>query len=314
MARILEQAEKIAVHDGPVLIEGETGTGKEVVARIIHGLSNRNGPLVSVNCGAIPEDLIENELFGHAAGAYTGAERDSEGLVGRAKHGSLFLDEIGELPLMQQVKLLRFLQEGTYERLGSSKQIEADSRIICATNRNLLHELEKKAFRADLYFRISTFSVRLPPLRERKEDIPLLIDHFLWIAKNEMNRPALKISEEVLEILTAYDWPGNVREVENLIMRLTALCETDTIQKPDLPEGFGLDSFEAGKRRLRMLKEQTEHLERDLILQALIKTGGNKNSAARLTGIPRSTLIQRMKEYEIDSETVTRTEPVSFSF
>jgi len=188
MAQIMEQIERFASHDGPVMILGETGTGKEHIAKVIHGLSGVPGPMISINCSAIPADLFENELFGHEKGAYTGAVHSTDGIIGRAENGTIFMDEIGELSLYGQVKILRLIQEKEYEKIGSTRPLKTNARFIFATNRNLEQEIQKGSFRADLYYRISTFEVTLPPLRERKRDIDLLIHHFLWCYSKSLKR------------------------------------------------------------------------------------------------------------------------------
>lgn len=297
MARILELAERFAEHDHPVLIEGETGTGKERVARIIHGLSSRQGPLVALNCSAIPGDLVENELFGHVQGAYTGADRDTEGYVQRAAGGSLFLDEIGDLPLMQQVKLLRLVQEGEFEKVGSSETLQTSLRFIFATNRQLDREVENGTFRSDLYYRIQTFSLRLPPLRERKADIPLLIDHYLWLASEQFNRTGLGFSREALTLLENYSWPGNVRELENLIFRCALLSPGSEIQVEQLPEPVRNHDLDYRRRKVEHLRETLEKEEKSLLEAALSVAGGNQRQTARLLGISRGSLQHQLKKH-----------------
>ncbi|MCB1169258.1 MAG: sigma-54-dependent Fis family transcriptional regulator [Leptospiraceae bacterium] len=297
MAEILELAERFAEHSHPVLIEGETGTGKERVARIIHGLSSREGPLVALNCSAIPADLVENELFGHIQGAYTGADRDTEGYVQRAAGGTLFLDEIGDLPLIQQVKLLRLVQEGEFEKVGSSETLQADVRFIFATNRNLEEEIYSGGFRSDLFYRIQTFSLRLPPLRERPGDIRLLIDHYLWLAAEQFNRHGLLFSPEALRLLNEYSWPGNVRELENLVFRCALLSPGLEIQVEQLPEPVRNHDLEFRRRKVENLRQELEKEEKELLQATLGVTGGNQRQAARLLGISRGSLQHQLKKY-----------------
>jgi len=298
MFRIMEQVEKFAGRDSPVLITGETGTGKEQIARILHGQSGRKGQLVTVNCSAIPGDLIENELFGHEKGAYTGALEASEGLVARAKNGTLFLDEIGEMPIAGQVKLLRLVQEGEYERIGSSETMRTDARFVFATNRDLEEEVNSGRFRSDLFYRISTFEIRLPPLRDRKDDILLLIDHFFWLAGQTFNRPALRMTAQARELLLKHTWPGNVRELENLILRTVVLSDTDELDVDSLPVMFRDElDFKRKQMQLDRVVNEMTRLEKELLLEALEKSGGNQRKAAEILNISRGSLQYRMKQY-----------------
>lgn len=297
MAELLELAERFAEHDHPVLIEGETGTGKERVARIIHGLSVRNGPIVALNCSAIPGDLVENELFGHVQGAYTGADSNTEGYVQRASGGTLFLDEIGDLPLMQQVKLLRLVQEGQFEKVGSSDTVAADVRFIFATNRKLEDEVEEGRFRSDLYYRIQTFSLRLPPLRERPTDIPLLINHYLWLASEQFHRPGLSFTAEARQLLLEYSWPGNVRELENIVFRCALLSPSIAIPAEQLPEPMRSHDLDYKLRKVEYLREQLEKEEKELLDAALRVSGGNQRQAARLLGVSRGALQHQLRKY-----------------
>ncbi len=297
MAELLELAERFAEHDHPVLIEGETGTGKERVARIIHGLSSRSGSIVALNCSAIPADLVENELFGHVRGAYTGADSDSEGYVQRAAGGTLFLDEIGDLPLMQQVKLLRLVQEGQFEKVGSSETVQADVRFIFATNRELASEVNQGSFRSDLFYRIQTFSLRLPPLRERRADIPLLIQHYLWLASEQFNRPGLRFAGEAYGLLLEYSWPGNVRELENLVFRCALLSPSAEIPVEQLPEQVRSNDLEYRRQRVEALRAELQREEKELLEAALNVTGGNQRQTARLLGMSRGSLQHQLKKY-----------------
>jgi len=297
MAEILELGERFAEHDHPVLIEGETGTGKERVARIIHGLSSREGPIVALNCSAIPAELVENELFGHVQGAYTGADSDTEGYVQRASGGTLFLDEIGDLPLMQQVKLLRLVQEGEFEKVGSSDTVQADVRFIFATNRELAAEVDQGAFRSDLFYRIQTFSLRLPPLRERKADVPLLIQHYLWLATEQFNRPGLTFDGDAHKLLLEYSWPGNVRELENLVFRCALLSPSHIISVDQLPEQVRSNDLEYRRQKVERLRADLQREERELLEAALHVSGGNQRQTARLLGMSRGSLQHQLKKY-----------------
>jgi two-component system response regulator HydG len=236
LRRVLDVSNQAAPSSATVLLLGESGTGKELIARYIHGKSSRSsGPFVAVNCSAIPESILEAELFGHERGAFTGASSRREGRFGRAAGGTLFLDEIGELSPSVQVKLLRVLQEGEYEPLGGDT-VKADVRVIAATNRNLGQEVEGGRFREDLYYRLNVIAITAPPLRSRRDDVPLLVDHFLGIYCGKNGRPRLGVSREALSKLVDYSWPGNVRELENVVERAAVLCRGDTLGLSDLPE------------------------------------------------------------------------------
>lgn len=303
MSEIMEQAERFAHRNAPVLITGETGTGKEHIARIVHTLSGLKGDFVAFNSSAVPPDLIENELFGHAKGAYTGAEAATDGFVGRAKEGVLFMDEIGELSPEGQVKLLRLVQDGEYEKLGSPETMKTDARFIFATNRNLEEDVQKGRFRSDLYYRISTFEIRIPPLRQRKDDIPLLVDHFLWIAKETFHRPGLNITSPARELLIRYRWPGNVRELENVIMRSVVLNDSDTIAPSDLPDEVREEADFFRKRiHLEKITQEQSRLERELLIEALKQAGGNQRKAAEMLNISRGSLQYRMKQYDLTQD------------
>jgi DNA-binding NtrC family response regulator len=300
MAHVLERIERFAPLEHPVLITGETGTGKEQVVRLLHAHSRRPGRLVSVNLSAIPEDLIESELFGHIRGAFTGADTTTAGYVERASEGTLFLDEIGEIPLRYQVKLLRLIQEGEFEKVGSQRTRKSTARFVFATNRNLEDEVRRKNFRADLYYRISSFTVHVPSLRDRKRDIPLLIDHFLWFACSAAGRSLMTISEEALDRLLKYDWPGNVRELENIIYRLVALVEGNVILPEHLPDIFRDDLFLAKKKELDFHRRRMKEIEEELFQMAMMRSGGSIKKAARLLGISRTTLQYRLKKAKGD--------------
>lgn len=298
LAQVIAQAERFADMDAPVLITGETGSGKGAIARLIHGVSRRQGKFLTVNCSAIPRDLIENELFGHEKGAYTGAVEASEGLVARAAGGTLFFDEIGELPLEGQTKLLRLVQEGAFERIGSNETLQSTARFLFATNRNLEVEAQEGRFRLDLFFRISALEIHAPPLRERREDIPLLVDHFLWNAGRNMGREGLRFTPAALELLLRHNWPGNVRELENLILRAVALSEANLLDVDQLPVMFRDDmDFDRKRTHLERIGVERERLERELLLEAMRRSEGNQREAARLLNISRGSLQYRLRQY-----------------
>ncbi len=297
MAELLETALKVAESGATVLITGESGTGKEVLARLIHTRSQRrSGPFVAVNCAAIPDNLIESELFGHVRGAFTGAVRDRKGRFQSAHQGTLFLDEIGELQPEMQVKFLRVLQESRVQPVGSDREEEVDIRIIAATNRDLQQDIGDGRFREDLYYRISVIPLHLPPLRRRVEDIPALVRHFL----RRHEAPAgVEFSPEAMAKLQRYQWPGNIRELQNVVERSLILRSSDRIKAADvlLPAAAGNDS--GHPFRLPPDGISLEELERDLIRQALELAGGNRSQAARLLRIPRHVFIYRMEKYGI---------------
>jgi two-component system response regulator AtoC len=302
MIEVLELLERAAEFKATVLLTGESGTGKEVLARAIHLQSaRRDAGFVAVNCGAIPETLLETELFGHARGAFTGADRARRGLVAEADGGSLFLDEIGELPLSLQVKLLRVLQEEEVRPVGESKPLNVDVRIIAATSRDLEHEVREGRFREDLFYRLNVIRVQVPPLRERREDISVLVDHFLDHFRRTLGKPVRRISDETLDRLLAYAWPGNVRELENVIERAVILAEGERITLRELPENvvapakgsLGASSADLSLRRAR------KALEAELIERALRTTDGNRTHAARLLQISHRALLYKIKEYGI---------------
>ena len=305
LTRMLSMVEKVADSESTVLITGESGTGKELVAQALHYNSRRSGKaLVTVNCGAIPEELLESELFGHVKGAFTGAHQAREGRFSRAEGGTIFLDEIGDMSPNLQVKLLRVLQERTFEPVGSSRSREADVRVVAATHQDLPRLIEEKLFREDLYYRLNVVPVEVPSLRERAEDIPLLIHHFLDLAHRERGGRAETISDQAMERLVAYRWPGNVRELENLVERLAVLCIEKEIDLQDLPQGLNQDeAAPAITTQLpaegMSLNRAVEELEKSLISQALIRTEWNKNQAAQLLELNRTTLIEKIKKRQL---------------
>jgi len=303
MLEVFEMVKKVADTDSTILLLGESGTGKELIAKAIHyNSSRRHYPFVPVNCGAIPAELLESELFGHEKGAFTGAISTRQGRFERAHRGTIFLDEVAEMPLHLQVKLLRVLQEREFERVGGNKTIQVDVRIIAATNRDLEEAVEKGRFRKDLYYRLNVIPIVLPPLREKREDVPLLVNHFLNLMCRKKKRRIKGISEEAMNILMNYSWPGNVRELENIIERIVILKQDNgPIMPKDIPlkiRGFKdtssipLDIPDGGINLPQILDE----LEKGLIEKALNKAGGIKSRAADLLGINRTTLIEKMRK------------------
>jgi formate hydrogenlyase transcriptional activator len=295
LGRVLGMVRIVAPTDATVLIDGETGTGKELIAEAIHKCSDRSkGPFVKVNCGAIPAGLLESELFGHERGAYTGACTRSIGRFERANRGTLFLDEIGDLPLELQPKILRALQERQFERLGCATTIHTDMRVICATHRNLIEMVDKREFRADLFYRLSVFPIELPPLRERPEDIRLLVHHFTMMHADRVQKPITAISEEFMAALARHPWPGNIRELQNFIER-SVILSTGPVLNGSLPEVSC-----ASKESAPITMEQAG---RSHILQTLLRTegvvGGPNGAAARL-GLKRTTLISMMRRLGIN--------------
>lgn len=282
-----------------VLITGESGTGKELVARAIHELSERKGAFVPVNCAAIPAELIESELFGHTGSAFTGAKQARAGLFEAADKGTIFLDEIGDLPAAIQPKLLRALQESTVRRVGADQERTVNVRVIAATNHDLEQEVREGEFREDLYWRLNVIPLRVPPLRERPFDIPLLVEHFITKAARAAGKPALDVSPETLAILTAYEWPGNVRELENAIERAVALARGARLTPDDLPKRVRAEGEASGfLARSQEQRLTLRELEREYILQILRAAGGNKSRAAEMLGLDRKTLYRRLDDYQ----------------
>jgi DNA-binding NtrC family response regulator len=294
---VIALAGRVAPSDATVLVTGESGTGKELLARGIHYSSGRaEGPFIAVNCAAIPESLIESELFGHVKGAFTGAVRDREGKFEQADGGTLFLDEIGDLRVDLQAKILRALQERTVDRVGGVKQVDLDVRVIAATNKDLEREVREGNFREDLFYRLSVVALHMPPLRDRKDDIPILAEHFL---RKFSHGPAVRIAPDALELLTAYGWPGNVRELENVMERASILKRGDMITRDDLPEKLSRKATGASEVLLNLPEGglSLEELEKDLIIKALERHKGNQTRAAEYLRITRPTLIYRMEKY-----------------
>ena len=305
MKDILKLLAKAARSNSTVLITGESGTGKELFARAIHELSERKGAFVPINCAALPTELIESELFGHTGQAFTGARQARTGLFEAAESGTLFLDEVGELPLLMQPKLLRVLQEGTVRRVGADREREINVRVLAATNRDLEQEVSAGRFREDLYWRLNVIHLRIPPLRERPLDIPLMIDHFLnKMAERSGNSP-FNVTPEALAILTAYSWPGNVRELENAMESAMALAEGWVLTPDDLPErigsGGGASSLLARGRERRLTVQE---LEKEYVLETLRLTNGNKSRAAEILGFDRRTLHRKLDEYRAQDPSI----------
>ncbi len=295
MQRVIEVIKVIAKSNATVLITGESGTGKELVARAIHSQSHRrNKPFVAVSCAALPESLLESELFGHEKGSFTGAYAQKKGKFEFANGGTLFLDEVGEMSANIQVHLLRVLEEKEFARVGGNEPIKVDVRVISATNKDLRKAIEKQEFREDLYYRLNVVSIELPPLRERKEDIPLLAEHFLHKFAMENQKEITGFSPEAMEFVLDYDWPGNVRELENAVERAVILAKDSIITIADLPqENLSLAYSTTPRKKLK-------EVERDHVLNVLRETGGNYSEAARILGISRMTLYNKAREYGFD--------------
>lgn len=301
MLAIYDQIRRVADLKTTVLIHGESGTGKELVARALHNSGCRAGkPFVAINCGAIPEALLEGELFGHAKGAFTGAVTDKAGLFEQADGGTLLLDEVGEMPLSLQVKLLRVLQEGEVRRLGASGSRHVDVRVVSATARDLQAEVKAGQFREDLYFRLNVFSILVPPLRERVDDIPLLVQRLIRDCATRIGRePAPRVTPEAVRRLMAHSWPGNIRELENVIERALVLCDGEQLAETCLPGSPDAASCTTADENLS-IKQAERTMEIDLIRKALERTGGNRTHAARILEISHRALLYKMKEYGLE--------------
>jgi two-component system response regulator HydG len=296
---VLRLAEVVAPTDSTVLIQGESGTGKEVIARYIHNLSGRaDGPFLSINCGALPENLLESELFGHVKGSFTGAVRDKQGLFAAARGGTFLLDEVGEMPASLQIKLLRVLQEREVIPVGATETIPVDVRIVAATNRDLEEEVRRGHFRSDLFYRLNVIALELPSLRDRRDDLVLLIDHFFQDMATERESPAKALSSEALDAVMVYDWPGNVRELQNALEHAVVLSKGSLIEPGALPERI------TRRRREPLVAERSspnpslEVIERAYIMWVLQAEGGNKTRAAEVLGIDPSTLYRKLSRYE----------------
>ena len=306
MLKIYELIETVAQTDATVLINGESGTGKELVANAVHFRSPRkNAPFIKVNCAALPETLLETELFGHEKGAFTGALRQRKGRFEAADSGTLFLDEIGDIPLSVQIKLLRVLQERQFERVGGNGTISVDVRLICATQKDLKEGIQRGTFREDLYYRLNVIPLILPPLRERREDILLLADHFLKKFVRKMGKEVSGLSEEAKSLLLKYPFPGNIRELENMLERAVALLKGKVIQAADLPEEIGVNTTIAQAIREKIGTAKPLHqavglFEKEYIQSVLEQTQGRKGQAAEVLGISRKSLWEKIKNLEID--------------
>jgi DNA-binding NtrC family response regulator len=299
MEDLVALAESAARADSTVVITGESGTGKDVLARFIHTRSSRaDSPVIAVNCSAVPESLFESEFFGHERGAFTGATATKRGLIEAADGSTLFLDEVGEMPAQIQVKLLRFLEEGRFRRVGSTRDRESDVRVVAATNRNLAEDVQQGRFRADLFYRLNVISLHIPPLRRRREDIPALVEHFLTVFRERFNRPALDLSEEARRRLSAYDWPGNVRELRNCLERAAALAQGDAIEADQVLPPSAAQVQEGGAGESVAAPVTLDELERRHILRVLEDAGGNRERAAAILGISARTLYRKLREYE----------------
>jgi len=305
---IFKLIDKVAPSPSTVLITGETGTGKELIAREIHARSpRRDQPFIKINCAAIPENLMESELFGYERGAFTGAVSNKPGRFELAHEGTLFLDEIGTLSQDMQAKLLQVMQEGMFERVGGIKTVRVDVRLIAATNLDIQREVSEGRFREDLFYRINVVPIRIPPLRERRGDVPLLVDYFLKGYGSRVGRPVEGVSEEALDLLIRYRWPGNIRELENVIERAVLLCEGPRVVAGDLPAEIRLEAGDSGEEApgpegvslKSAAKSAARAVERDMILKALKETGGNVTRAAKRLGVSRKGLQLKMKELGI---------------
>jgi DNA-binding NtrC family response regulator len=299
MLQIYDTIRATARSDASVLIEGESGTGKELIATAFHLQSNRaERPFMAINCAAIPPDLIESELFGYKKGAFTGADRDKRGLIEAASTGTLFLDEIAEMPMHLQTKLLRVLQERRLRRLGDEQAINVDFRLVTATNRDTLQAMQDGLLREDLYFRISTIKIKVPPLRERLDDLALLAELFLHRYGDKYAKPIRGISQQAFALLNRYDWPGNVRELESVIERAVLFCQSDQIMPDDLPEHIHVSRASGFRCELPPFMT-LEEIEREAIEQTLERTGGNVKKTAQILNLHRPTLYRKLKRYGI---------------
>lgn len=301
MRHVRYMVSQVADSKTTVLLTGETGTGKGLIARAMHKTSSRrNQPLIHVNCGAIPEHLIESELFGHEKGAFTGAERTREGRFEAARGGTLFLDEINLLPAQAQVKLLKVLQDRVFEKVGSSKTIKAGARVIAATNRDLEKEVKTGAFRSDLFYRLNVFPIFIPPLRERGADVMMLADHFIEVYSRELNKKVNRIDTPAIDMLMAYHWPGNVRELENAIERAVLLAKNNVVRAHNLPPSLQMKVMESRTQKRGKLEQLVGSYEMNLIVEALKDTEGNQSEAARLLETTKRVMQYKIQKYGID--------------
>jgi len=294
--RVFKMVDKVADSDATILIQGESGTGKELIAKEIHYRSRRaQGPFVSINCGAIPRDLLESNLFGHVKGSFTGAVRDAAGLFQVAEGGTFFLDEIGDMPHATQVKLLRALQEREIIPVGGTQPIKIDCRLVAATNADLEREVAEGRFRADLFYRLNVIPIKLPPLRHRRDDIPLLVDHFL--KRQPSSGQQKTVSKDAMEVLMKYDWPGNVRELENVMERALVLDESGVVEPEDLPEKIRFGIQQRGTLVIDSPTMTLEELEKEYILKVLHHTRWQKKRTSEILGINASTLYRKLIGY-----------------
>ncbi len=301
MQAALNTAARVADSRAPVLIRGESGTGKELIARALHfNSSRRDKPFIAVNSAALNENLLESELFGHERGAFTGADRQRRGRFEMADGGTIFLDEIGEIPPATQVKLLRVLQEQRFERVGGSEAISVDVRVVAATNRDLEAAIKTQTFREDLFYRLNVIPIELPPLRKRREDIPALLDHFLALFTKEQRRKNVTFSREAWDVLLRYDYPGNIRELQNIVQRAILLSRRETITTEELPPSVRQSISEAVlPPDASTLPQRVERLEKEMILEALRRTNGNQSQAAKQLGLPERNLRYRLKKWKM---------------
>jgi two-component system NtrC family response regulator len=319
MQKVIRLIQQVAGTKATVLVQGESGTGKELVARAIHYESDRSSkPFVVINCTAIPSNLLESELFGHEKGAFTGAIKTKKGRLELADRGTLFLDEIGEMPKELQVKILRALEEQKFQRVGGTEEIEVDNRIIAATNKDLKQAVEAGTFRDDLYYRLKVITIPIPPLRERKEDIPLLVDHFLGKHRDVLKKKITGVSEKALQMLMNYPWPGNVRELENALIRALVLCHSDCIGIGDLPEELQREGeeeeeakFPVDKQELKQMKKHAqqkikEEIEKKFAVEALRQGEGNIQRSAAKVGMDRRQFQNLIKKYGISKKDFER--------
>jgi DNA-binding NtrC family response regulator len=311
MAAVIAEAERAARTDSTILLQGESGTGKDVLARYIHSQSSRAGtPMITVNCGALPDTLFESEFFGYERGAFTGATSLRRGLLEAADGSTLFLDEIGDLAQQMQVKFLHFLEQGRFRRVGSTRDQNADVRVIAATNRNLTEEVKQQNFRADLFYRLNVVTLTVPPLRERREDIPKLVDHFVDLYRRRFNRPNLDLSKDTRQYLQDYAWPGNVRELRNHLERAAAISPSDVIEVNQLSGIAGekanvrVGSSAGAVPAAQAAPVTLEELEREHILRLVNESDGNRERAAAILGISARTLYRKLREYETRTTSV----------
>ncbi|HKQ58659.1 MAG TPA: sigma-54 dependent transcriptional regulator [Candidatus Eisenbacteria bacterium] len=299
MVRVFKMVDKVADSEATILIQGESGTGKELIAREIHYRSGKaQGPFVSINCGAIPRDLLESNLFGHVKGSFTGAVRDSAGLFQVAEGGTFFLDEVGDMPIATQVKLLRALQEREIIPVGGTQPVKIDCRLVAATNSDLEKEVAAGRFRADLFYRLNVIPIRLPSLRQRRDDIPILVDHFL--KRHAQNNSAKTVNKDAMDLLMRYDWPGNVRELENVMERALILDESGVIGPDDLPEKIRFGHSQRGSLVIDTPTLTLDELEKEYILKVLNHTRWQKKRASEILGINASTLYRKLLGYGLD--------------